>query len=70
MLRWEPSNCRLGVVMNISGVEATGSGRSRAEYSEARAQVACYGARPGRAGQAVTAPGPGKAETASLKERN
>ena len=56
--------------MNISGVEATGSGRSRAEYSEARAQVACYGARPGRAGQAVTAPGPGKAETASLKERN
>ena len=35
------------VVMNISGIEATGSGRSRAEDSEARAQVAGYGARPG-----------------------
>ena len=33
--------------MNISGEKATGSGRSRAEDSEARAQVAGYGARPG-----------------------
>ena len=36
-------------ISHISGVEATGSGRSRAEDSEARAQVACLsnGARPG-----------------------
>ena len=34
-------------LMNISGVEATGSGRSRAEDSEALAQVAGYGARQG-----------------------
>ena len=53
--------------MNISGVEATGSGRSRAEDSEARAQVAGYGARPGSRSRH---PGPGIAETASFKERN
>ena len=33
--------------MKMSEVEATGSARSRAEDSEARAQVACYGALPG-----------------------
>ena len=43
----EPSLCRLGGVMKIADVEATGSGGSRAEDSEARAQVAGYGARPG-----------------------
>ena len=33
--------------MRMSDVEATGSGGSRAEDSEARPQVAGYGARPG-----------------------
>jgi len=33
--------------MKISDVEATGSGWGRAEVSEAKAQVAGYGARPG-----------------------
>ena len=33
--------------MKMSDVEATGSGGSRAKDSEARPQVACYGARPG-----------------------
>jgi len=33
--------------MKISDVEATRSGWSRADDSEARAQVAGYGARPG-----------------------
>ena len=39
--------------MKMSDVEATGSGGSRAEDSEARTQVAGYGARPhgARAGQ-------------------
>jgi len=51
--------------MKIADVEATGSGGSRAEDSEARAQVAGYGARPGgrprrpgRNGLPATAPGP------------
>ena len=44
-------------MMIISGVEATGFGRSQAEDSEARAQGAGYGARPGSRGT--------KAETAS-----
>ena len=34
-------------MMKMSDVEATGSGGSRAEDSEARPQVAGYGARPG-----------------------
>ena len=33
--------------MKMSDVQATGSGGSRAEDSEARPQVAGYGARPG-----------------------
>ena len=43
---WEPSHCRLGGVMKMSDVEATGSGGIRAEDSEARPPVAGYGTRP------------------------
>ena len=43
----EPSLCRLGGVMKMFNVEATGSGARQAEDSKARAQHAGYGARPG-----------------------
>ena len=40
-------SCDGPCLMKMSDVEATGSGGSRAKDSEARPQVACYGARPG-----------------------
>ena len=52
VLRFLLSHCYYIIItyyymMKMSDVEATGSGGSRAEDSEARPQVAGYGARPG-----------------------
>ena len=56
--------------MKIAHVEATGSGGSRAEDSEARAQGACYGARPGGRPRRPGRASAGKAGTASLAKTN